>query len=324
VPDISKNYLTLYHNGRLDERIEALESLLAKCSLCPWECGVNRTKGEKGVCQAGDTLTVAKTLPHFGEEPALAGQNGSGTIFFTYCHLRCRFCQNYQISQQHLGNPMSSGQLADTMISLQEKGCHNINFVSPTHFLPMIIRALKEAMVEGLTLPLVYNSNGYEKKEILKLLDGIIDIYLPDAKYGDDSQARELSGAQHYTRYNLSALEEMYRQVGPLQINEQGIAERGLIIRHLVLPHDLSGTEKVLKMIKEHIGTKAHLSLMGQYFPAYRAHEQGKINRKLTGEEYQKCLTLLDKYGFENGWCQEPEDVEEEFVPNFTKTASWN
>lgn len=322
--DNSKNYITFYRTGGLDERIEVLENILSECSLCPWECGVNRRAGEKGVCQSGDTLIVAKSLPHFGEEPVVTGENGSGTIFFAYCHLTCRFCQNYQISQQHRGYPASSEQLADAMISLQKKGCHNINFVSPTHFLPMIMRALSKSIAKGLTLPLVYNSNGYEKTEVLKLLDGIIDIYLPDAKYGNDRQALEYSGAQRYTHYNLSALEEMYRQVGPLKINEKGIAERGLIIRHLVLPHGISGTEEVLKMIKECIGTEVHLSLMGQYFPTYRVHKQEKINRKLTREEYQNCLELLDKYGFEHGWCQDSEDIQDEFVPDFTKTASWN
>ena len=322
--DTPKRYINLYASGELDERIDALEGLLTHCSLCPWECKVNRRQGEKGICQANHNLTVAKTLPHFGEEPVITGKNGSGTIFFSYCHLKCQFCQNYQISQQHLGHTMSPDNLADAMISLQEKGCHNINFVSPTHFLPMIVKALKHAISRGLTLPLVYNSNGYEKKEIVKLLDGIIDIYLPDAKYGDDRWAQELSKAKHYTRFNLSALKEMYRQVGPLQINKKGIAEMGLIIRHLALPHDLAGTEKVLKMIKESIGTNVHISLMGQYFPTYNAYQHGKINRKLTVQEYQQCLKILDKYGFEDGWCQEHEDIQEKFVPDFTKKVSWN
>jgi len=319
-----KRYINLYESGELNERIGALEKLLTRCSLCPWECKVNRKKGETGICQAGYDLTVAKALPHFGEEPALTGNNGSGTIFFTHCNLRCQFCQNYQISQQHLGYPMYSGQLADAMISLQKKGCHNINFVSPTHFLPMIVKAIGEAASKGLTLPLVYNSNGYERTEVLKLLDGIIDIYLPDAKYGDDRWAQELSKAKHYTQYNISALKEMYRQVGHLKTNEKGIAERGLIIRHLVLPNNLAGTKNILKMIKEYVGINVHISLMGQYFPTHLAFKREKINRKLTTQEYQQCLKLLDKYGFEDGWCQEHEDIRETFVPDFTKKASWN
>lgn len=317
-------YINLCESGELDERINALEEQFAHCCLCPWECNVNRVKGETGICQAGYGLRVAKALPHFGEEPVLTGSNGSGTIFFTHCNLRCQFCQNYQISQHHLGNPMNSLQLADAMMSIQEKGCHNINLVSPTHVLPIIIKALKEAVSKGLTLPLVYNSNGYEKVETLKRLDGIIDIYLPDAKYGDDTRAQELSQAKHYTQHNISALKEMYRQVGSLQINEKGIAERGLIIRHLVLPHNLAGTEQVLRSIKKHIGTDVHISLMGQYFPTYLACNHETINRKLTPQEYQQCLRLLDRYGFENGWCQEHEDIQETFVPDFAKKASWN
>lgn len=320
----SRNYLTLYESGALDERIRILDTLLSRCSLCPWECRINRREREKGICQAGHELTIAKSIPHFGEEPVLTGKDGSGTIFFTHCNLHCQFCQNYQISQQHLGYPVSLEQLALEMISLQQRGCHNINFVSPTHFLPMIIKSLKIAISRGLTLPLVYNSNGYEKAETIKLLEGIIDIYLPDAKYGDERRALELSHAQQYIRYNLTALQEMYRQVGPLKINEEGIAERGLIIRHLVLPHNLSGTEKVLRMIKEQLGTGVHISLMGQYFPTYRAHEREQINSKLTPREYQKCMDLLDYYGFEEGWCQEPDDIREEFVPDFTKQAKWN
>lgn len=319
-----KRYINLYQSGELDGRIHALEKQLTHCCLCPWECKVNRVKGETGICQAGHGLRVAKFLPHFGEEPVLTGNNGSGTIFFTHCNLKCQFCQNYQISQQHLGNPMDSVQLAEAMISLQGKGCHNINLVSPTHVLPTIMKALKEAISKGLTLPLVYNSNGYERVETLKLLDGIIDIYLPDAKYGDNTKAQELSKAKHYTQHNILALKEMHRQVGSLTINKKGLAERGLIIRHLVLPHNLARTEQVLRSIKKQIGTDVHISLMGQYFPAYLACNHEPINRKLTTKEYQQCLGLLDRYGFENGWCQECEEIQETFVPDFTKKASWN
>ncbi len=319
-----KRYIDLYESGELDERIDILEKMSASCSLCPWECRVNRLRGEKGICQAGFDLTVSKSLPHFGEEPVLTGTGGSGTIFFTFCNLTCSFCQNYQISQHHFGSPCSPDNLAETMISLQEQGCHNINLVSPTHFLPQIIKALKLAAARGLKLPIVYNSNGYEKSSVLEVLDGIIDIYLPDAKYGDDSWAHRLSKAKHYTHYNLSALKEMYRQAGDLFINKEGIAERGLIIRHLVLPDDCAQTETVLKIIKEHLGTKIHISLMAQYFPTYCASQHPPIDRKLTLKEYQHCFALLKTYGFENGWCQEPEDSEETFVPDFTKKGSWN
>ncbi len=319
-----RRYIHLYESGELDERIDILENMLTSCSLCPWECRVNRLRGEKGICQAGLDPTVSKSLPHFGEEPVISGAGGSGTIFFTFCNLKCRFCQNYQISQHHLGSPCSPGNLAETMISLQRQGCHNINLVSPTHFLPQIVKALKLAVPRGLKLPIVYNSNGYEKSSVLQVLDGIIDIYLPDAKYGNDSWARRLSTAEHYTQYNLSALTEMHRQVGNLSLNKEGIAERGLIIRHLVLPDNCAQTETVLKMIKEHLGNTIHISLMAQYFPAYCASDYPPIDRKLTHKEYQNCFSLLKTYGFENGWCQEPEDSDKTFVPDFTNKESWN
>jgi putative pyruvate formate lyase activating enzyme len=317
-------YTDLCASGALDERIRALEAVAANCALCPRACGVNRLNGEKGFCQAGAEAVVSKALPHFGEEPVLTGAGGSGTIFFAHCSLSCLFCQNYQISQERLGTPADDVALADTMLSLQAQGCHNINLVSATHFLPMVIRALKKAAAGGLSLPLVYNSNGYESPEVMRLLDGIIDIYLPDAKYGDDETARELSGAQQYTHFNRAALKEMHRQVGPLETSEEGIALRGLIIRHLVLPDGLARTGAVLQMIRDELGTDVHLSLMGQYFPAYRAHTRDTINRKLTPEEYRLTVNLLEQYGFEQGWCQYPEEVEDCFVPDFTKKESWH
>jgi putative pyruvate formate lyase activating enzyme len=317
-------YPDLYACGALDERIRALEAVAASCALCPRACGVNRLKGEQGFCRAGAKTVVSKALPHFGEEPVLTGTGGSGTIFFTHCSLSCLFCQNYQISQERLGTPADDDDLAATMLSLQAQGCHNINLVSATHFLPMILRALKKAAASGLALPLVYNSNGYERPEVLRLLDGVIDLYLPDAKYGDDASARELSQAPDYTRCNRAALKEMYRQVGPLETDEEGIARRGLIIRHLVLPNGLARTEAVLRMISDELGTDVHLSLMGQYFPAYRASTRDTINRKLTPEEYRLTVDLLEQYGFEQGWCQYPEEVEDCFVPDFTKKASWH
>lgn len=316
-------YTDLCADGLLDERIRVLEAMAASCALCPRTCGVNRLNGEPGFCRAGAETVVSKALPHFGEEPVLTGTGGSGTIFFAHCSLSCLFCQNHQISQERLGTPTADDTLAHTMLSLQEQGCHNINLVSATHFLPMIIRALKQAAARGLSLPLVYNSNGYERPEVLKLLEGIIDIYLPDAKYGNDAIAREFSGAQYYTRYNREALKEMYRQVGPLEVDAEGIARRGLIVRHLVLPAGLARTEAVLRMIRDELGTDVHLSLMGQYFPAYLAHTCDIINRRITSEEYHAAAGLLEIYGFEKGWCQYPEEVEDCFVPDFTKKASW-
>jgi putative pyruvate formate lyase activating enzyme len=210
------------------------------------------------------------------------------------------------------------------MLDLQEQGCHNINLVSPTHFLPRIVAALEIAIPAGLSLPLVYNSNGYERVETLELLDGIIDIYLPDAKYTDDNLAQSFSRAKEYSRYNLSSLQEMYRQVGKLRINQYGIAEQGLIIRHLVLPHHLQNTRDVLKSLKDLLGNEIHISLMGQYFPTHGGLHNPYLNRRLTAEEYQKAISFLEDMGFDNGWIQEPDTVDKSFIPDFTKDGSWN
>jgi putative pyruvate formate lyase activating enzyme len=314
---------TFLHQG-LAEKRKSLEEIFTCCSLCPWNCGVDRKGGEKGRCRAGSKLMIAKALPHFGEEPVLTGAKGSGTIFFTHCHLQCKFCQNHQISQNGLGKEISPGELASIMLNLQEQGCHNINLVSPTHFLPQIVAALEIAIPAGLSLPLVYNSNGYESAETLKLLDGIIDIYLPDAKYADDGLALSFSRAREYSRYNLSSLKEMYRQVGNLRINQEGLAERGLIIRHLVLPHHLSNTRGVLRAVKDLLGNEIHISLMGQYFPTHRGLHDPHLNRRLTDKEYQEAVNLLEEMGFENGWLQEPERIDKSFIPDFTKDGSWN
>lgn len=319
-----KRYTDLYLSGELDKKIGTLLDRAASCSLCPRTCRVNRLRGERGICGAGDRLTICKSLPHFGEEPVLTGTHGSGTIFFTYCNLSCTFCQNYQISQEHLGSPMDPPELAAIMLRLQEQGCHNINLVSPTHFLPQIVKAVKVAAAQGLILPLVYNTNGYERVDVLRSLQGIIDIYLPDAKYGDDRAAQEFSHAPRYTYYNSAALGEMFRQVGVLRTDDRNIAERGLIIRHLVLPRNVAGTAQVLKMIQQRLGNTPHVSLMGQYFPAHKAPGRAELNRKITREEYQQCCSLLEQYGFENGWIQEPDDVQERFLPDFTQKASWN
>ncbi len=322
--DSHTRYTQLFESGELDERIGMLERMALSCTLCPRECKVNRMRGEKGFCQAGSDLTIGKCIPHFGEEPVITGSRGSGTVFFTYCNLKCSYCQNYQISQEQLGSLYSTDKLAESMLFLQEQGCHNINLVSPTHFLPHILNALKKAAGRGLTLPIVYNSNGYENNSVLKVLDGIIDIYLPDAKYGDDRWAQQLSKANNYSHYNRTALIEMYRQVGNLILNDEGIAQRGLIIRHLVLPEDCAQSETVLKTIKDHLGTEIHISLMAQYFPAFCASQNPLINRKLTPKEYHRSLSLLKTLGFENGWCQEPDGIGETFVPDFSKKESWN
>lgn len=317
-------YKQLYASGELARRAETLYGLWARCRLCPWACRVNRPSGERGRCRATAVLKVAKALAHFGEEPPVSGTCGSGTIFFSHCHLRCCFCQNYQISQEGLGEVNSVEQLAQKMLSLQEQGCHNINLVSPTHYLPLIVQALNIATAGGLVIPLVYNSNGYESVETLRVLDGIVDIYLPDAKYGTAASAQRYSQACEYPNVNRDAIKEMFRQVGPLVTNHAGIAVKGLIIRHLVLPDNLARTEAVLQSLHRIVGPEIHISLMGQYQPVFKAHYNPEINRRPTAEEYQRAVQALSSLGFENGWVQDPENIDCTFLPDFEKSDSWN
>jgi putative pyruvate formate lyase activating enzyme len=320
----TSRYRQLYASGELAKRAEALQDSLSCCTLCPWRCKVNRISGERGRCKAPAVLKVAKALAHFGEEPALSGTRGSGTIFFSHCHLSCCFCQNYQISQEGRGETVSSEELAQKMLSLQEQECHNINLVSPTQYLPHIVQALCFAVDNGLTIPLVYNSNGYESVETLRMLAGVVDIYLPDAKYGEDRPAQIYSQAKAYTKTNQAALREMYAQVGPLILNSEGIAVQGLIIRHLVLPGNLSQTETVLKRIKSHLGTQVHISLMCQYLPVFKAHQHNDLNRRTSPEEYDRAIADLTNLGFENGWLQEYEAIDGEFLPDFQKGDAWH
>ena len=318
------HYRQLHASGELARRAKQLTDSLSCCTLCPWQCQVNRTKGEPGRCRATAELKVAKALAHFGEEPALSGTRGSGTIFFSHCHLSCCFCQNYQISQEGFGETVSTQELAQKMLSLQEQGCHNINLVSPTHYLPHIMQALCLAAAAGLMLPLVYNSNGYESVETLRLLDGVVDIYLPDAKYADDGYAQKYSRAKEYINTNEAALKEMYAQVGPLVMDGEGIALKGLIIRHLVLPGNLSQTEIVLKRIKACLGTRVHISLMCQYQPVFQAPQHPELQKRTSPEEYDRAIASLINLGFENGWLQDYEKIDGEFLPDFQKSDSWN
>lgn len=317
-------YRQLYASGELAKRAETFQDILSCCTLCPWKCLVNRAKDELGRCKASAELKVARALAHFGEEPALSGTRGSGTIFFSHCHLSCCFCQNYQISQEGLGETVSPEELAQKMLSLQEQGCHNINLVSPTHYLPPIVQALCLAAAAGLMIPLVYNSNGYESVETLRLLDGVVDIYLPDAKYGEDAYAQTYSRAKEYTKTNEAALQEMYAQVGPLVLDGEGIAMKGLIIRHLVLPENLSQTEIVLNRIKACLGTQVHISLMCQYQPMFKAPQHNELNKRTSPEEYDRAISTLINLGFENGWLQDYEEIDGEFLPDFQKSDAWN
>ena len=302
-------YLELHRSGELRRRIERAYAMLSQCRLCPRECGVDRLRGERGFCRAGAEPIVASWNVHPWEEPPISGTRGSGTIFFSGCTGRCLFCQNYPISQLGVGNAVSVQQLAEMMLELQDRGCHNINLVTPTHFVPQILAALELAIEGGLRLPLVYNTSGYERVETLQLLDGVVDIYLPDAKYADDETARRLSGFVRYVEANRAALREMFRQVGDeLVLDGEGIARRGLIVRHLVLPEGLAGTGEVLRWIAENLSPRVHVSLMDQYFPAHKAVGHPVLGRKITAEEYAEALRAFEEAGLTNGWMQEHEE----------------
>lgn len=287
------------------DRVAELYRRMAPCALCPHHCGVDRTAGKTGRCGTGSGISVASCNLHGGEEPPISGTHGSGTIFFARCPLRCAFCQNYPLSQMGHGNAVTIEQLTEMLLDLQGRGAHNINFVTPTHMAAHVADAVIRARANGLTIPVVYNSSGYEDVETLRLLDGIVDIYLPDAKYMDDAVALQLSGAQKYHEINAAALKEMFRQVGPLDLDEHGIARRGMIIRHLVLPGGLSQSADVLRFIARAISPHVHVSLMAQYHPAHRASAIPHLDRRLTQKEYDTVLAVMEETGFENGWQQE-------------------
>ncbi len=273
----------------LTARRDQALAILSECRLCPRECGVNRAEGETGFCDSGREALVASHGKHFGEERPLVGYGGSGTIFFANCNLGCIFCQNYDISHLGHGQPVGPERLADMMIDLQRRGVHNINLVTPTHFLPQIIEALLIAARRGLEVPLVYNCGGYESVAALKLLDGIVDIYMPDAKYSDGEVAQQLSRAPDYPERMQSAIAEMHRQVGDLQINDDGIAQRGLLVRHLVLPNNLAGSAKIMRFLAD-LSLNTYVNVMAQYRPCYRAREIEQINRRPTVEEYRQAV----------------------------------
>jgi len=290
-------YLELYRSGKLRERIEAAVFLLESCSLCPHTCGVNRLTGDVGKCRTPREAIVSSYGPHFGEEAPLVGGHGSGTIFFTNCNLRCQFCQNYSISQLGEGEKVNREELADMMLSLQAKGCNNINLVSPTHVVPQILEALEIAVESGLQLPLVYNSGGYDSVETLRILDGIVDIYMPDMKYDDEETAKELSGIESYPSTNKAAIKEMHQQVGDLKINEQGVAERGLLVRHLVLPNGLAGTKGIVNFLSGEISPNTYVNIMDQYHPCYRAFQIESLVRRISPVEFHEALSLAQEAG---------------------------
>ncbi len=316
------SYLKLYNSGELKTRVERAEQILKSCTSCPRNCLVDRRVDEYGKCIAGYLPVVSSYTPHFGEEPVLSGTRGAGNIFFGNCNLKCIFCQNHSISQNwktEKNNEVSFSRLADIMIELQEKGCHNIGLVSPTHFSAQIIKSIYSAIEKGLRLPIIYNTNGYDSVEMLKLYEGVTDIYLPDFKYGNNEYAKKYSKVDDYFEKAKAAIKEMYRQVGDELIYDGDVIVRGLIIRHLVLPNDLAETEKVFKFIAEELSPNIHISVMSQYFPTFIAKRDILINRTIRESEYDKVLRLLDKYGLNNGWTQEMESTKT-YRPEFEKS----
>lgn len=296
------SYLILYEKGELIQRIKLLNEFLKECRLCPRQCKVNRLGGARGVCQANSILKISSAFPHFGEEPPLVGYHGSGTIFLTHCNLRCIFCQNYDISHLGKGEEITSSDLARVMIRLQEVGCHNINFVTPTHYAPQVIASLPEAIERGLRIPIVYNCSGYESLEVIRLLEGVVDIYMPDTKYMDERYSKRFSNAPDYPGVIKEILKEMHRQVGDLIINSKGIAERGLLIRHLVMPNGIASSEAILKFIAQEISIHSYVNIMDQYRPEYLAYEYPEINRRITHKEYIEAVQIAKHYHLYRGF----------------------
>jgi len=290
-------YLQTYRQGKFPEKIEKAFRILEKCVLCPRNCEVNRLKREKGICQAGFLPEISSSSPHFGEERPLVGLHGSGTIFMTHCNLRCIYCQNFSISHLGQGYEVSFQKLSEIMVKLQKLGCHNINFVSPSHYVPQILKAISLAIKKGLSVPLVYNTGGYDSLETLKILDGVFDIYMPDFKYSQADVAQEYSRASDYPQKAKLALKEMQRQVGDLLLDDRGIALRGLLIRHLVLPQGLAGTKEVMFFLASEISKNVYVNIMDQYYPCGEVSLHSPLSRRITQEEYSEALKIAKEEG---------------------------
>jgi putative pyruvate formate lyase activating enzyme len=313
-------YLGLLGTGDLQKRAETLAAMYKRCTLCPRDCKVDRTQGKLGGCFSGAAPTVASHGPHHGEEPPISARRGSGTIFFANCNLRCVYCQNHQISQMRhaaAGREVSIPRLAEIMLELQGDGCHNINFVSPTHFTPSIVQAVLLAAEQGLRLPLVYNTNGFDSLEVLRLLDGIVDIYMPDLKYADARTGVRLSKIHNYPRAARAAIAEMFRQVGELKLDGERAARRGVLIRHLVLPGGLAGSLETLRWVHDALSPRASLSVMAQYYPSNKAAEHPPLNRRVALAEYLPVTDLLDELGMNRGWVQSHAEAPDHYRPNF-------
>jgi putative pyruvate formate lyase activating enzyme len=289
-------YLELLHSGQLVQRVREAYRRLEACDICPRNCRVNRRAGETGVCRTAEEAIVASAGPHFGEESPLVGRGGSGTIFFSWCNLRCQYCQNFAISQMGEGQPVLPDELAALMLDLQERECHNINFVSPSHVVPQILAAILIAAQAGLHIPLVYNTGGYDSLATLALLDGVVDIYMPDMKYADASIAERYSKVPDYSQINQAALREMHRQVGDLCLDERGVATRGLLVRHLVLPAGLAGTAEIVRFLAA-LSTDTYLNVMDQYRPCYKADALPPLDRRVTPAEYQGAVRMAHDAG---------------------------
>lgn len=290
---------------------------LKHCAACPRRCGINRVDGKVGFCTATDKIKVAKYMLHFWEEPCISGKNGSGTVFFSGCPLRCEFCQNHEISEKCVGREVSCDELANIFLELQNMGANNINLVSPTIYVYQIIEAVKIAKSKGLKLPIIYNTSGYENVETIKLLSGIIDVYLPDFKYASDILARKYSKVSNYVDNVENVLKEMVYQVGNVEFNENGLIKKGVIIRHLILPNNVLNSKLVLKWIRDNLGSDVYVSIMAQYFPTHKALDDKTLNRKITKEELDSVLEYAESIGLKNGYVQELGSHEEEYVPKF-------
>jgi len=316
------NYIALYYSGELERRARALEARLASCDICPRECHVNRLENELGFCHSGRLPIVSAACAHHGEEPVLSGTRGSGTVFFGNCNMRCVYCQNYQISQnwkRQKAKELDCYTLAKNMLYLQDElGCHNINFVSPSHFVPQLIRAVLEAVPMGLKLPLVYNTNGYDSMATLKELEGVISIYLPDLRYASDDWAKKFSRTQDYVERARQAIKEMYRQVGNVALDDSGLARQGLIVRHLILPNGLAGSDESLSWLAQELSPTVTVSIMSQYLPAHRATKIPLLSRNISIAEYKTVIGLLSELRMENGWIQEM-GAQEYYVPDFER-----
>jgi len=293
---IVPNYLKTYREGKLEEKIKQLNEILSRCSLCPRQCRVDRNKDERGFCGAGKDLRVSSVFAHFGEESCLVGRFGSGTIFFSYCNLKCIFCQNYEISHLSSGNIITSEKLAAYMLHLQRLGCHNINLVTPTHFVPQILEGLLLAVREGLNIPLVYNCGGYESAGVIDVLEGVVDIYMPDAKFSSSEVSRQLCGVDDYFPNLKKVLKKMHQQVGDLVIKD-GIAQKGLLIRHLVLPEGLAGTREITEFIADQISRQTYINIMAQYHPCGEAYRFAQINCYVNQKEYMEAISIARSFG---------------------------